>query len=62
MKFYNSLGQEVSTLLEKEVAAGEHRFVYDAGDLPSGAYFYTLQASGNNGETYSASKKMILLK
>jgi plastocyanin len=62
IKLYNSLGQEVSILFENEVDGGEHKFFFNAGDLPSGTYFYTLKASGKNGETFTASKKMILLK
>jgi photosystem II stability/assembly factor-like uncharacterized protein len=62
IKLYNSLGQEVSTLLEEEVDAGEHEFCFNAGRLSSGTYVYSLKAFGDNGKTYSASKKVILLK
>jgi hypothetical protein len=57
LKIYNSLGKEVTTLLDEVRSAGTHSVRWDAGPLPSGTYFYQLRA-GQRIET----KPMILLR
>ncbi len=57
LKVYNTLGENVATLVNGEVEAGTHRVTFDATGLNSGIYFYTLTA---NGKTQS--RKMTLLK
>ncbi|MGD8921746.1 MAG: multicopper oxidase domain-containing protein [Candidatus Zixiibacteriota bacterium] len=54
---YNTLGQEVVTLIDGEAPAGQHTVQLDAGNLASGVYFYRLTAG-----QYTDSKKMVLLK
>lgn len=54
---YNILGQKISVLLAKELSAGTHEVDFDASNLSTGVYLYTLQ-SGNN----IAVKKMMLIK
>jgi hypothetical protein len=54
---YNVLGQSVATLVDKNIAAGEYSATFNADHLPSGIYFYRLQA-----ENYQMTKRMILLK
>ena len=46
---FDALGRHVATLLDEALAAGSHRLQFDASDLPSGTYFYTLEASGRRG-------------
>lgn len=43
---YNLLGQEVALLVDGVQAAGTHEVELANGDLPSGIYFYRLQAPG----------------
>jgi Secretion system C-terminal sorting domain len=57
IKVFNMLGQQVATLFEGRLQAGEHKVQFDATDLSSGVYFYRIQA-GNNIRM----KQMILLK
>ena len=57
LNVYNALGQKVATLLDDQKAAGNYSIPFNAQGLPSGVYFYELQA----GE-YSAVKKMVLLE
>lgn len=57
LKIYDLLGREDATLVEGENPVGEYEVTFDASELPSGIYFYTL-TSGN----FTATKKLILLK
>ncbi len=57
LKIYNVLGQVVTTLVNREQAAGNYEYNFSADNLSSGIYFYTLRA-GN----FVSTKKMILLK
>ncbi|MCW8811479.1 MAG: YCF48-related protein [Ignavibacteriaceae bacterium] len=57
LEVYNSLGEEVSVLVDEYKEAGNYKINFNAGELSSGIYFYKLTT--NN---YSSIKKMILLK
>jgi len=57
LSVYNLVGEEVSLLVNEEVDAGFYEVEFNAANLPSGTYFYRLQA-GNTVQV----KKMILLK
>jgi len=57
LKVYDVLGNEITTLINKELSAGTHKFKFDGAGLPSGTYFYRMEAGG-----YSETKKMVLLK
>jgi endonuclease/exonuclease/phosphatase family metal-dependent hydrolase len=57
LKIYNVLGSDVLTLINEEKSVGNYEVDFDATTLPSGIYFYKLQAG-----TFIETKKMILLK
>jgi hypothetical protein len=57
LKVYNIRGEEVTTLVETEKQAGQYRVTFDASELNSGVYFYSLKAG-----TYKNVKRMILIK
>jgi len=57
IKIYDVLGNEVASLINGEKPAGEYKVEFFAENLPSGIYFYTVQAG-----KFTDSKKMILLK
>jgi len=62
LKIYNLLGQEVRTLVDEAQAAGYYTVMWDGrdrsgSDVPSGVYFYRLQAG-----LFSETHRMILLK
>jgi hypothetical protein len=57
LDIYNMLGQRVISLIDQDLAAGEHSPIWLAGDCPSGVYFARLCYGDIN---YSI--KMILLK
>jgi len=57
MSVYNTAGELVNTLVNEYLGGGEYEVSFNASDLPSGVYFYTIE-SGN----FRESKKMILVK
>jgi hypothetical protein len=57
LSIYNLLGQEVATLVNDEQEPGRYNVKFDASDLPSGVYFYRLEAG-----KFIEQKKMILIK
>ena len=57
IKVYDFLGREVMTLVNETRSVGSYEISFDASNMPSGTYFYTLIA-----ENYSSTKKMILIK
>ncbi len=62
LKVFNVLGQEVSTLLNKNLSAGNHEINFNATGMNTGVYFYKLEAAGIDGTNFSSVKKMILNK
>jgi hypothetical protein len=54
---HNISGRLVRTLTDNHYEAGYHSITFDATDLPSGIYIYTI-----NTGTFSNSKKMALVK
>jgi len=57
LKIYDSLGREVTTLLDRRMSPGTHRRQWDAGRMASGIYIFTL-AAGDRRE----SGKVLLLR
>lgn len=58
LNIFNALGQQVASLLNKEMEAGNHSVKFDASRLTSGVYFYRLETNTGN----LAVKKMLLIK
>ncbi len=57
LRIFNSLGQEVATLVNRFQSAGDHQKTWTITDLAPGVYFYSLQAGD-----YAATGKMIIVK
>ncbi len=57
LKVYDVLGREVAALVNEYKQAGTHSVEFNATGLPSGVYFYRLNAG-----SFSETKKMILLR
>jgi hypothetical protein len=57
LKVYNVLGQEVETLVDEHLKAGEHQVQWTADEVASGTYLIRLSYEG-----YSKTQKVILLK
>ncbi len=65
LSVYNTIGEEVRTLINEFKEAGSYDENFEAADLSSGIYFYKLQAGNpsiGNGHSFVQIKKMILLK
>ena len=54
---FNTLGEQVRSLVDEEVPAGKHVVKFNASGLSSGVYLYRLQADG-----FVRSRKLILMK
>jgi hypothetical protein len=54
---YNTLGQQVAVLQNEEQEAGYHDVKFNASSLPSGVYFYRLQAG-----SYVETRKLCLVR
>jgi hypothetical protein len=57
LRVYDSLGSEVTTLVNNELSAGDYKTSFSGSGLSSGIYYYRLNTD-NSAET----RKMILLK
>jgi len=57
LKVYNILGSEIATLVNEEKPAGTYEATWQAANLPSGVYFYRIQAG-----SFISTRKMLLLK
>jgi hypothetical protein len=60
---YNTLGQEVIRLIDGKQTARYKSATFHASGLPSGVYFYRMNATGiQTGMTYTKVMKMLLMK
>ncbi|MDZ7289751.1 MAG: CotH kinase family protein [candidate division KSB1 bacterium] len=57
LKIIDISGNEVATLVQREMNAGKHEIVFDATAMASGVYFYRLEA-GN----FTAQKKLLVVR
>ncbi len=57
VKIFNTLGEEIRTLVDEIKLSGNYNLEFNANNLPSGVYIYRLQS----GE-FVSSKKMLLIK
>jgi len=54
---YNTLGQEVETLVDKLITVGKYSIRFETNNLPSGVYYYKLIAG-----MYTQTRKFVLLR
>lgn len=57
IQIYDILGRRIETLVSGKQPAGTHTIVWEAADVPSGVYFYRIEAG-----KYSQTQKCVLLK
>ena len=54
---YNILGQVVEILMDSELEAGHYTVQWNASDMVSGLYFYSIKAND-----FTSTKKMVLMR
>jgi len=57
LKIYNPLGEEIEEIVNKEFSSGKHTMNYNASNLPSGIYYYRINAG-----SFTKTKKLVLIK
>jgi hypothetical protein len=57
IKVYNTLGQEIATLVNEHLAPGHYQTLFDGTNLPSGLYIYKMTAGG-----FTQARRMLLIK
>ena len=57
LKVFDVLGKEVETLVNERQNAGGYSVQFNASNLPSGVYFYRIEAG-----TYNDAQKLLLLR
>ncbi len=62
LKIYNSIGQEVTTLVNDDRSAGYHQEVWNASNVASGMYIYQLTINNEQGKKEFYRKKMLMVK
>ena len=62
IELYNTLGEKVDELTNRDYSIGNHEINFDASKLSDGIYYYTISANGIDGSTFNKTKKMVLMK
>ncbi len=57
LKIFDLIGRDVATIVSEELSAGNHTKRWDATGMPSGVYFYRLEAG-----KFTETKKLVLLR
>jgi V8-like Glu-specific endopeptidase len=57
LRLYDALGREVAVLVNGQKTPGRYSVSFNAANLPSGVYFYTMHAG-----SFMSSRKLLLLK
>lgn len=57
LKIYDALGSEVMTVVNEQQSAKDYSYSIDFSKMPSGVYYYTINAGG-----YTSTKKLTLIK
>ena len=62
IEIYNIIGQLVQTLVDAPQQAGSYQMQWDASAFGSGTYLLRINYKGENNQTYSQIRKMLLIK
>jgi len=62
LKIYNSIGQEVTTLVNDDRSAGYHQEMWNASNVATGMYIYQLTVNDQKGKKEYYRKKMLMVK
>lgn len=62
IELFNTLGEKVDELTNRDYSIGNHELSFDASKLSNGVYYYTINANGIDGSSFTSTKKMVLMK
>lgn len=62
IQLFNALGEKVEDLTNRDYSIGSHEISFDATKLSNGVYYYSIKATGVDGSSFVATKKMVLMK
>lgn len=62
IKVFSTLGELIRTITDSNFGAGYHTINFQAEDLVSGLYIYSIDAAGADNSSYRSVKKMMLIK
>ncbi|MDP3830356.1 MAG: T9SS type A sorting domain-containing protein, partial [Ignavibacteriaceae bacterium] len=63
LSIYNSLGEEIANLVNGYQSENYYEVSFNAVNIPSGIYYYRIDATASDGsESFSSVKKLVLLK
>lgn len=65
LKIYDIIGREVAILEDEIISVGSHTKIWNASMLPSGVYFYRIdahQVEGGENKVFTSTKKLLLVK
>ncbi|MEX2602762.1 MAG: T9SS type A sorting domain-containing protein, partial [Gracilimonas sp.] len=62
IQVYNILGQLVNTVVSERQKAGRYNIRWDASQFGSGTYLLRIDFKGNDNQSYSQVRKMLLIK
>lgn len=62
VKIYNVIGQRIAVLFDGNLGTGGHSIQWNAGESGSGIYFVKIVATPPEGSTFTAVRKMLLMK
>lgn len=57
LKIFNILGEEVRTLVDADLKAGQHEYQFNSTNLASGIYFFSIRT-----DSFTQTKKMVLIR
>ena len=57
MSVFDVVGRQVATLVDSEKPAGGYSVQWDASGMPTGVYFYRIQAGG-----FTQTKQLLLVR
>jgi hypothetical protein len=57
LRVYDVLGKQVAVIVNQNLSAGSYEYEWDASELTTGVYFYTLETEG-----FRETRKMVLAK
>lgn len=61
IQVFNSLGQEITQLVNETQQSGIQRVIWNADAHAAGVYFYTVTVTEGN-QTYKATRQIVLIK